>query len=370
MTRILALVELRDSHPAGDDGLEAAQPAAPASEATTRSAVPPAVDWAVAWAAYREAEVEFVALRPQMPLALTDSPAFTATSPAALEQALQDQTRRALAEARQVAEAAGVMSHSRTARDDDPAKAVLDVAAHRRCDLIVVASDGRNAVMRLLTGSAIPGLVTTSPLPVLVVPEVAPPPPRLPTGDPSDRATDRSADPAPAGPPRVMAVLEDRPGALAAVQRAVALAELLRGELCIVQPAPRELPLALDGSAIVPLADERLSEALRDRAASRLAEAVQRARDAGVPARTLCVEGAFTGHSVADLAARQGCVIVVVSTEGHNAVMRMVVGSIIPGLITHAPVPLLIVRDSPPGVDLSRGRRRGAEPPEAYTPRA
>jgi|JI8StandDraft_2_1071088.scaffolds.fasta_scaffold16389_4 nucleotide-binding universal stress UspA family protein len=364
MTRILALVELRESPSAEDDPSDAPRPGSPAPAAT--STVPPAVDWAVAWAAYREAEVEFVALRPQMPLALTDSPAFTATSPAALEQALQVQARRALTAAKDVAEAAGVMSHSRTARDDDPAKAVLDVAAHRRCDLIVVASDGRNAVMRLLTGSAIPGLVTTSPLPVLVVPDTAPPPPRLPAG----HSPERSSEPATSAVPRVMAVLEDRPGALAAVQRAVALAELLRGELCIVQPTPRELPLALDGSAIVPLADERLSEALRDRAAGRLAEAVQLARDAGVPASTLRVEGAFTGHTLADLVARQGCVMVVVATEGHNAVMRMVVGSIIPGLITHATVPLLIVRDTPPGVDLASGRRRGAEAPEAYTPRA
>jgi nucleotide-binding universal stress UspA family protein len=364
MTRILALVELRESPSVGDDPVDAPKPGSPGPE--TALAVPPAVDWAVAWAAYRDAEVEFVALRPQLPLALTDSPAFTGSSPAALEQALQDQTRRALTKARHVAEAAGVMSHSRTARDDDPAKAVLEVAAHRGCDLIVVPSDGRNAVMRLLTGSAIPGLVTTSPLPVLVVPNTAPPPPRLPMGFPPDR----SSAPDPSGTPRVMAVLEDRPGALAAVQRAVALAELLRGELCIVQPAPRELPLALDGSAIVPLADERLSEALRDRAASRLAEAVQLAQDAGLPTRTLRVEGVFTGHTLADLAARQGCVMVVVATEGHNAVMRMVVGSIIPGLITHAPVPLLIVRDTLPGVDLSSGRRRGTEPSEAYTPRA
>lgn len=358
MTRILALVDLRDLPVEGPGATDAA---APAGSSGRPPEVPAAVDWAVAWAAYRDAEVEFLALRPHTPLALTDSPAYTTASPVALEQAVQQQARRALAAARQVAEAAGVMSHSRTAPDDDAVRAVLEAAAARCCDLIVVASDGRNAVMRLLTGSAIPGLVTTSPHPVLVVPASAPPPPRLHPA--SDGAAVRAAAP-------VLAVLEDRPGALSAVQRAIALARLLRSELCIVQPVPRELPLALDGSAIVPLADERWSEALRERAAARLAEAVQLAREAGVVARTLRIDGAFTGHALAELAARLQSALVVVATEGHNAFMRMVVGSVIPGLITHANVPVLVVRDTLPGAELSNGRRRGAEGSEAYTPRA
>ena len=41
-------------------------------------------------------------------------------------------------------------------------------AADLQCDLIVVASTGSNAVMRLLTGSVIPGLITHSRVPVLV----------------------------------------------------------------------------------------------------------------------------------------------------------------------------------------------------------
>jgi len=35
----------------------------------------------------------------------------------------------------------------------------------------VAASDGRNALLRLLTGNIIPGLITASPVPVLVVKE-------------------------------------------------------------------------------------------------------------------------------------------------------------------------------------------------------
>lgn len=359
VTRILALVDLRDLPAAAADAGEPAAGAAPSPPCPDHW-VPPAVGWAVAWAAHQGAEVEFLALRPHTPVPMADSPAFTGTSPAALEQALQAQTRQALSNARDVAEAAGVMSHARMARDDDPARAVLDVAASRRCELVVVASDGRNAVMRLLTGSAIPGLVTTSPVPLLIVPCSAASPPPIVGPD----------APAPATPVRVMAVLEDRQGSEAAVQRGIALARLLKAELLIAQPVPREMPLALDGSAIVPLADERLADALRERAASRLATWMQRASDAGIPVQSLRIDGAFTGHTLADLATRQGCAMVVVATEGRNAVMRMVVGSVIPGLITTARMPLLIVRDALPDLPAQGGRRRGAAAGDAYTSRS
>ena len=51
------------------------------------------------------------------------------------------------------------------------------------CDLIVVATEGRNAVMRILLGSVLPGLITAATVPVLVGrPQGAARPPGLRSG--------------------------------------------------------------------------------------------------------------------------------------------------------------------------------------------
>ena len=60
------------------------------------------------------------------------------------------------------------MSKSVTGSGEDDARVIVEAARKRRCDLIVVASEGRNALLRLLTGSVIPGVITASPVPVMV----------------------------------------------------------------------------------------------------------------------------------------------------------------------------------------------------------
>jgi hypothetical protein len=45
---------------------------------------------------------------------------------------------------------------------------VADVAEKRRCELIVVGSDSRNALVRLISRSIIPGLISSAKVPVLV----------------------------------------------------------------------------------------------------------------------------------------------------------------------------------------------------------
>ena len=69
------------------------------------------------------------------------------------------------------AEVAGVMSNRSMSSGTDDALSIADAAVRHRCDLIVVATEGRNAVMRILTGSVLPGLITAATaatVPVLV----------------------------------------------------------------------------------------------------------------------------------------------------------------------------------------------------------
>jgi nucleotide-binding universal stress UspA family protein len=54
--------------------------------------------------------------------------------------------------------------------DTRPATAILETAEQTRCNLIVMASHGRRGVERLLLGSQAAEVVTSSKVPVLIVP--------------------------------------------------------------------------------------------------------------------------------------------------------------------------------------------------------
>lgn len=69
------------------------------------------------------------------------------------------------------AESWGVISTRSMVSAADDAECVARVAVNRRCGLIVVASERKNAVVRLLTGSIVPGLITKSAVPVMVCPQ-------------------------------------------------------------------------------------------------------------------------------------------------------------------------------------------------------
>lgn len=76
-----------------------------------------------------------------------------------------------LASASSLAEAEGVQSYRAMGYAEDDAKCVADAATLHHCDLIVVGTDGHNALVRLLTGSIVPGLITAASVPVLVCKE-------------------------------------------------------------------------------------------------------------------------------------------------------------------------------------------------------
>lgn len=77
-----------------------------------------------------------------------------------------------LASACALAESEGVQSFRAMGCAEDDAKCVADAAASHHCDLIVVGTEGRNALVRLLTGSIVPGLITAASVPVIVCKDV------------------------------------------------------------------------------------------------------------------------------------------------------------------------------------------------------
>lgn len=142
------------------------------SSATTSRA---AIKEGVALAKVHDAEVTFFSVLPRyvlpvmdIPLAIASSPAVDMPSPDAFRREARSNAERLLAAATAVADKAGVRSRYAMGTGNDDALCVIGAARKRRCGLIVVASAGRGALVRLLSGSVIPGLITHSTLPVLV----------------------------------------------------------------------------------------------------------------------------------------------------------------------------------------------------------
>lgn len=114
------------------------------------------------------AKVEFFSVLPEYPVPMMDAPLWTEVDVEAFDRAAKAQFERLHAAAAVIADKREVAHGSSMNRGPDAAKTIIAAATRRRCQLIVVASEGRNAVARLLTGSVIPGLITAAPMPVVV----------------------------------------------------------------------------------------------------------------------------------------------------------------------------------------------------------
>lgn len=127
-----------------------------------------AVKEGVVLARVHGAEVTFFYVLPHYPVPMMDGPLWTNLSEQDFDREAKAGAGRLLAAAAVVADKAGVSHRAAMDRGEDDAECIVDAAQRRRCDLIVVASEGRNAVLRLMMGSVIPGLITAAPMPVMV----------------------------------------------------------------------------------------------------------------------------------------------------------------------------------------------------------
>ncbi|WP_406855747.1 universal stress protein [Alsobacter sp. KACC 23698] len=76
---------------------------------------------------------------------------------------------RALNDAASLARAQGVSYELVQVESDRPYEAIIDAAADRDCDLIVMASHGRSGVAAVILGSETMKVLTHSKIPVLVI---------------------------------------------------------------------------------------------------------------------------------------------------------------------------------------------------------
>jgi nucleotide-binding universal stress UspA family protein len=85
------------------------------------------------------------------------------------EKAMAEVAERILRTAETKAQAAGVEANPIHVADKHPAQGIVETAATRGCDLIVMSSHGRRGAKRLMLGSQTAEVVTHTTIPVLVI---------------------------------------------------------------------------------------------------------------------------------------------------------------------------------------------------------
>ena len=130
-----------------------------------------------------------------------------------------------------------------------------------------------------------------------------------------------------------------------AVNSAIALAKLCNAELIALQVVPRypqsyfEGGIALDADAI------KLVEKNWSDAGQAIVNAVKKAAQAkGVAAKAIVVRSDVVSDAVLSTVKKQQCDLVVMASHGRRGIKRLLLGSETQHVLTHASVPVLILK--------------------------
>ncbi|MCS6922536.1 MAG: universal stress protein, partial [Elioraea sp.] len=105
---------------------------------------------------------------PATPIVYRDALPVGYTTPEHHEKMIRRAAQAHLAVIERAAKAAGVRCECVTVTSDFPAESILQTAARRGCDLIVMASHSRRGLGRLLLGSQTQKVLAAATVPVLV----------------------------------------------------------------------------------------------------------------------------------------------------------------------------------------------------------
>ena len=143
---------------------------------------------------------------------------------------------------------------------------------------------------------------------------------------------------------RIMIVVEEGAIARAALDEGLALAQSQAADVVFFHVLPNfVLPLP-DMPAVASLGPEQHRKAVQRVARRVLAAAQQRAAALGVAAVGHIGADADAAGCIAHAASKHSCQLIVIGSRGRSAIQRLMFGSVVSGLITLAPVPVLVCK--------------------------
>jgi len=114
--------------------------------------------------------------------------------------------------------------------------------------------------------------------------------------------------------------------------------------ITVTEPFPVYASTAAAGWAPGPIDMAGYEEGQKDFADKVLASAKEAAGKLGVAAAVLHVPDARPAEAIVDAARSEGCSLIVMSSHGRRGLGRLLLGSQTSEVLTHSPVPVLVVR--------------------------
>jgi nucleotide-binding universal stress UspA family protein len=224
----------------------------------------------------------------------------------------------------------------RNVRVGSPARELAADAMEAKADLIVVASHDRSRFARVIIGSVASTLLRVAHCPVLVVGH--------------DRPGVRRFE-------RILAAVDLSPVSENVLRNAIAIGAPQEASIEVLSLfEPPLLPSDLPSTTRKDLRDD--IDAHRER----VAELINRIRDARVPIRPEVLSTAPAHRAIVDVAQVQDADLVVVGASGHNAWHRFFLGSTATRVVIEAPCPVLVV---PHDAAILQPNTRGERSPES-----
>jgi len=203
----------------------------------------------------------------------------------------------------------------------EPGKEILAAVDDTDADLVVMGTQGRRGLSRLVTGSVCEHVVRHSPAPVVTA--------RVTDDDP---VTDYE---------RILIPTDGSDEASAAVAHGVAVADAFDASVHVLNVV--DLGTITSGSDVAAATD--LIDRLRERGEDATDAVAEQAREAGLDVTTEVREG-FPNADLLECIDREDIDFVAMGTHGRTGVERLLLGSTTERTIRRSPVPVLSV---PPG---------------------
>ena len=198
-----------------------------------------------------------------------------------------------------------------------PADTIVQMAAERHSDLIVMATHGYHGVRRWLLGSVADKVIQAATVPVLLV---------------------RGAAPAQYRIRRLLVPLDGSALACQALPWTVELAQRAHAQIVLIQV----IPPTIDVFPYVPL-PASVRELLEMQALRELREVVDDLKERGLAATPLVIAG-NAAEVIVETAAQQQIDLIVMATHGYSGIKRWALGSVADKVAHAAATPLLLIR--------------------------
>lgn len=224
-------------------------------------------------------------------------------------------------------EAGGVVSTA--LRSGHVVETLLEEAASKHADLMIMATHGRGALSRAWLGSVADAVMRQATIPVLFVRPEADHPPVVTT---------------PKGLETILVPLDGSELSEHALEYATELGELFGSAYHLTRVVPYPLDIASPYLPYTVQMNQNILADAKESAALYLEERADRMRRRGLRVTTSVAVDAQAGHGILSEAEAVGCDLIAMATHGRSGVGRLVLGSAADKVLRGTEVPLLLHR--------------------------